>query len=379
MYRLLITAFATLLLGHNTYAAEPEKAAENSSPLTLEKAIKELDYYVGQLTEEDVFSGTILLAKGKKILYSTARGMASKRFNVPNNLQTKLNLGSMNKMFTAVAIMQLIEKEKISLDDKLSKFLDESWISKDISDKIEIQHLLSHSSGLGSYFTRQFADTSKNHFRALADYKPLIIEDTLQFEPGTAAHYSNTGIFLLGAVIEAVTGDDYFDYVQRNIYKPADMINSGCYEMDQPIPNLAMGYFPSDSNTTGWTNNLYLHVLKGGPAGGCFSTVEDLHNFANALTSYKLLGRDNTETIYSKKTELHSGSYGYGFSVRGNPGNRIVGHSGGFYGISSNMDIFLDAGFISVVLSNYSGGSKLIREKIQELIRRISLTDDQPR
>lgn len=372
MYKLLIPVIATLLFGSITFAEEPMKEAKETSTLTIDKAIEKLDAFVNKMTEEDVFSGTVLLARDGKVLYSAARGMASKRFNVPNNLQTKLNLGSMNKMFTATAIMQLVEQKKISLTDKLSQFLDETWIPKDISSKIEIRHLLSHSSGLGSYFTQQFADTSKNRFRALADYKPLIVNDKLQFEPGTGAAYSNTGMFLLGAVIEGVTSQDYFDYIRSNIYEPSGMINSGCYEMDQPIPNLAIGYFPSADNATGWKNNLYLHVLKGGPAGGCFSTVEGLLKFATALTNYKLLSRKNTELLYSPKTELHGGAYGFGFTLGGSPDKRIVGHGGGYYGIGSNLDIFLDANFVSVVLSNYSGGAKTIRTKIRELIKQIS-------
>ena len=372
MYRLLITIITALTLCCTVYASEASASVRESASLTLEDALTQLAEYGDKMADEDTFSGTILLAKDDKILYSAAHGMASKRFAVPNNLQTKLNLGSMNKMFTAVAIMQLVEKEKISLDDRLGKYLDESWISKDISAKIKIRHLLTHTSGLGSYFNRRFAETSKNHFRALADYKPLIVGETLQFEPGSSAHYSNTGMFLLGAVIEAATGQSYFDYIRRKIYEPAGMINSGCYEMDQPVPNLAMGYSRNGENKTGWNNNLYLHVLKGGPAGGCFSTVEDLYKFSTALVGYKLLEQENTETLYSKKTELRGGSYGYGFSVRATPDDRIVGHSGGFSGISSNLDIFLDTGYVAVVLSNYSGAARPLRAKIRSLLLRIS-------
>lgn len=351
-----------------TRASDQEPDVKSLHP----NALNELDAFINDLVEKDTFSGAVLLAKGDKILYSAARGLASKRFSVPNNIQTKLNLGSMNKMFTSTAVMQLVEQGRISLTDKLSHFLDESWLPHAVSDKIEIQHLLTHASGLGSYFTDEFFSASKARFIKLEDYKPLIVNDTLEFEPGTGYRYSNTGMFLLGAVIEAVTGKSYFAFIDESIYQPAGMINSGCYEMDQPVPNLAIGYAPDESRETGWVNNLYMHVLKGGPAGGCFSTVEDLTNFAAALTQHKFLTGKMTDLLFSPKTEFHQEPYGYGFRNSGSTEHRIVGHSGGFPGISANLDIFIDDGYVSVVLSNYGGAARPVVNKIRELVRQLS-------
>ncbi len=340
-------------------------------PLSLEQAVAELEAYVGRLAKRDVFSGAVLLAKQDTVLFSAAHGLASKRFNVANNLQTKFNLGSMNKMFTSVAIMQLVQAGKLSLTDTLDKFADESWLPKEVSSKIEIQHLLTHSSGLGSYFNRDYAESSKNLFRELADYKRLVENEIPRFEPGTDNRYSNTGMLMLGVVIEAVSGLDYFSYVQKHIYKPAGMVNSDSYEMDQPVPNLAIGYERDHSAETGWRNNLYIHVLKGGPAGGGFSTVEDLHRFALALMQYRLLNKNFSELSYSPKPELYAFGYGYGFDIDGSVDNRIVGHGGGFAGISANLGIHLDKGYIAVVLSNIGGGSRPIQTKIKELLARV--------
>lgn len=351
-------------------AAPPSNLPELSA-LTPQEAVSELDSYLQRMADKDVFSGSVLLAKGGKVLYKAAYGMASKRFNAPNNIETKFNLGSMNKMFTSVAIMQLVEQGKLSLNDKLSKFTDESWLAKEMSEKIEIRHLLTHSSGLGSYFNQTYMTTSKNLYRSLDDYKPLIVDEILRFEPGSDNAYSNTGMFMLGVVIEKVSGQDYFSYIRDHIYKPAGMINSDSYEMDQPVPNLAIGYSPNSDNDSGWSNNLYKSVLKGGPAGGGFSTVDDLHRFALALTEFKLLDREYTEKTYSPKPDLHSPNYGYGFGVRRHANNRIIGHNGGFVGISSNMDIYLDQGYISIVLSNYSNGSRPIENKIRGLLDRV--------
>ena len=314
--------------------------AEESTLVTMPEAVSKLDAYVKRMAKREVFSGSVLVGKGDKVLYSHAEGLASKRFNVRNNVQTKFNLGSMNKMFTAIAVMQLVEAGKLSLSEKLSQYADESWLPKAVSHKIEIRHLLTHSSGLGSYFNQAFMATSKNRLRTLQDYKPLIVGEKLQFEPGSDNAYSNTGMLMLGVVIESVTGQDYFSYIREHIYKPAGMVSSGSFEMDQPVPNLAIGYTANAKNDTGWVNNLYTHALKGGPAGGGFSTVEDLHRFVQALVNFKLLGKKFTEELYFPRPNLHSPEYGDGFSLYGTPDNRIVGHNGGFLGISSNLDIY---------------------------------------
>lgn len=365
-----------------TPAKIPSNVPEPKS-ISLEQALVELDSYVNLMEEMGVFSGAVLLARlevGKeaimlpqndKVLYTTVRGLASKRFNVANNLETKFNLGSMNKMFTALGVLQLVEKGKLSLDSTLSQYVDESWLPYDISEKIKIRHLLTHSSGLGNYFNRVFANESKNNFRILDDYKPLIVDEPLLFEPGTRNRYSNTGLLMAGVVIEAVSGLDYFQYIEEHIYQPAGMANSGSFEMDQPMVNLAIGYERNRRLATGWENNLYTHVLKGGPSGGGFSTVKDLYKFARALTRLELLGKELTDEALSAKPLLHSPNYGYGFGVRQTPKGMIVGHGGGFMGISSNLDIYLEQGYVSVVLSNYSRGSSLIENKIRELLSRV--------
>lgn len=330
----------------------------------------ELEAYADRLAEADVFSGTVLLAKDGKVLFKKAYGLASKRFMASNRIDTKFNLGSMNKMFTGVSITQLVQAGKLALDDPLSKYLSTDWLSHEISEKIRIKHLLTHTSGLGSYFNRKYMESSKALFRNLDDYMPLIRSETLAFEPGTDWRYSNTGMFLLGVVIEKVTGQSYFDYVREQIYQPAGMVSSDCYEMDRPVSNLAIGYSKERSGDPPWTNNLYKHVVKGGPAGGGFSTVEDLLRFDMALRSHKLLDGAHTEMVWSAKPELNSPEYGFGFGVYGEPGDRIVGHGGGFAGINSNLDMFLDSGYTAVVMSNYDNGAMPVRNKMRELIRR---------
>src|SRR6185295_5246399 len=260
--------------------------------------------YVNMLAQADVFSGTVLLAKDGKVLYSGAWGLASKDFNVPNKLDTKFNLGSMNKMFTSTTIAQLVEQGKLSYDDPLSKFLP-NFPNPDAAKKIKIKHLLTHTSGLGSYFNDEFDKSSRARFRTVDDMMQLAKGDSLAFEPGTRWSYSNTGMLVLGKVIEVVTKQDYFDYVREHLSKPAGMVNTDAYQLDEVNKNLAVGYQRefSDDGTKRFKNNIFMHVIRGGPAGGGYSTAEDLVRFAEALTSGKLVSKQTFELMTTPKPE----------------------------------------------------------------------------
>ncbi len=336
-------------------------AGLKETPLTEDQFLAQTKAFAAKLIDRGLFSGTLLIARRDKVLLTLAAGEASKAFHVPNNIDTKFNLGSMNKMFTSTAIVQLAEKGKLSLDDPISKYIDESWLPKDVTDKITVRHLLTHSSGLGSYFNETYMKSSRDLFRKLDDYKPLIKDDRPAFEPGKRFQYSNTGMFLLGVVIEKVTGEDYFDYIRKVIYEPAGMTNSDCYEMDYPVENLAIGYSPDPKSPYGWQNNLYKHVIKGGPAGGGFSTVKDLHKFALALLSGKYVSKDSLKAMW---TDQLGADYGYGFGVSEGPAGKVVGHAGGFDGINSDLSIYVDSGYVVAVMSNTDRGASPVAAKI---------------
>jgi CubicO group peptidase (beta-lactamase class C family) len=348
----------------------PPRVTASSEPRVASDAemAKVLEQYVTALAKADVFSGAVLLAKDGRTLYAGAFGEANKDFGVPNKLDTKFNLGSMNKMFTSVAIAQLVEQGKLSYDDPLSKFLPD-YPSADAAKKIRIKHLLTHTSGLGSYFNDEFERSSRARFRTVDDMMQLAKGDSLAFEPGSRWSYSNTGMLVLGKVIEVVTKQDYFDYVRVNVSKPAGMVNTDAYELDRVNRNLAVGYQREfrDDGTKTFRNNIFMHVMRGGPAGGGYSTVEDLVRFAEALKAGKLVSPATFELMTTPKPEVNSPEYGYGFGV--GPQTKIVGHSGGFPGISSNLDIFKGTGYVAVVMSNYGGGSQPVVEKIRSLVQ----------
>jgi CubicO group peptidase (beta-lactamase class C family) len=334
--------------------------------LSNEEIGKELDAYLQKLAANDLFSGTVLVAKDGKPFFRKAYGVANKDFNAPNRIDTKFNLGSMNKMFTSVAIAQLVERGKLSFDDPLAKFLPE-FPDKESAQKIKIKHLLSHTAGLGSYFNQKFFDSSRENYRTVDDLMKLAEGEKMQFEPGSKWSYSNTGMLVLGKVIEKVTGQNYYDYIRENIYKPAGMTNSDCYELDKVNSNLAVGYEKEYTDAgIEFSNNVFKHVMRGGPAGGGYSTVDDLFKFDVALRSGKLVGQEMVKILLSAKPELNSPDYGYGFQI--DKDLSIAGHGGGFPGISSNLDMFLSNGYSAAVMSNYGFAAIPVSDKIRELV-----------
>jgi len=337
--------------------------------LSDQDIVNTLAQFMENLAKGDKFSGTVLLAKNDKILFKGAFGLASIRYGVPNKLDTKFNLGSMNKMFTAVAVAQLVEAGKLSYDDPVGKYLDADWVHPETAQKVKIKHLLTHTSGLGNFFSKEFVESSRLMYRGIDDWKALINQDKPKFEPGTSWSYSNSGMFLLGPIIEKASGQGYYDYIREHIYKPAGMINSGCFDNDRPIPNLAIGY---EKRYTAegfyWRNNIFDHTVKGGPAGGGFSTVEDLFRFARALHEGKLVSKETAEVLTTPKPELNSRRYGYGFGVTEEENDTEVGHTGGYTGISAVLTIFKKSGYTYAVLSNHSNGIDLVWVKLSSML-----------
>ena len=158
----------------------------------------------------------------------------------------------------------------------------------------------------------------------------------------------------------------YFDYVRENISDPAGMTNTGCFELDKVNKNLAVGY---DKNYTDggitFSNNIFMHVLRGGPQGGCYSTAEDLLKFDRALNGNKLVGAEYVKILTTAKPDLNSPNYGYGFQI--GSGGKSFGHGGGFPGINSNLDMFPESGWTLIVMSNYSRGGQPVIQKMQSL------------
>ncbi|HEX8608298.1 MAG TPA: serine hydrolase domain-containing protein, partial [Pedobacter sp.] len=247
----------------------PDKLAARK--LSEKEIVNELDAFMRKLIQADVFSGTVLLAKDEKVIFNKAYGEANKDFGIANRTDTKFNLASLNKMFTSIAIAQLVEQGKLSFDDPLSKFMPD-FLTKEAAEKIKIKHLLTHSSGLGSYSVK----ASRTGVRTVDDFLKLAKEEKLAFEPGTNQKYSNNAFLVLGKVIEKASGQNYFDYVRENIYRRAGMTNTDAYDLDLVNKNLAIGYEKEYTDGGIIFRNNICEVGAGGPAGGGFSTAEDL-------------------------------------------------------------------------------------------------------
>jgi CubicO group peptidase (beta-lactamase class C family) len=286
---------------------------------------------------------------------------------VPNRVDTKFNLGSMNKMLTALSIAKLIEEGKVSLEDPLSKFIPD-FPDEESAKKIKIKHLLSHTAGLGGYFSEGWAETSRAKFRTVDDMMEQAKKDEkLLFEPGTKWRYSNTGMLVLGKVIEIASGKSYFDFIRENITAPNGMNGTGCFELDKVNKNLAVGYHKEFTDEgVELSNNIFMHVMRGGPQGGCYSTAGDLLKFAEALKAGKIVSKEMVNIFTTAKPELNSPEYGFGFGVDKERG--IYGHGGGFPGISSNLDIYRESGWVAIVLSNYSRAADPVQSKMQSVI-----------
>ena len=297
------------------------------------------------------FSGSVLVAKDGKPVFSYAEGLADREKKVANTLNTRFRLGSMNKMFTAVATLQLAQSGKLDLKAPFGNYLTD-YPNKDVASKVTVDQLLSHTGGTGDIFGPEF-EKKRLELKTLQDYVTLYGTRGLEFEPGSRWGYSNYGFLLLGVLIEKVSGKSYYDYVRDHIYKPAGMTASGSEPEEQAVAERSIGY-------TRFTGDLKPNAdtlpYRGTSAGGGYSTVEDLLKFATALQSHKLLNAQHTEMLTTGKVATPGGKYAYGFSDAVVNGRRCFGHGGGAPGMNGELKICpapdTGSGYVVVVLSN---------------------------
>lgn len=316
----------------------------------LENIANSIGHHLRVFEKENNFSGVVLVAKNGKPIYREAFGFANLADSIPNKVDTKFNLASMNKMFTGLAVMQLVESGKISLYDKVGKYLLE-YPNKSVADSVTVHQLLTHTSGM-VFFWEELDKLPKDKFKTVNDYLPLFVNQKLSFPPGTKFSYSNSAYMVLGLIIEKVTGENYFDYVKNHIFYPINMLSTDAYELDNVVHNMATGYTMSVEIPGQWKNNIFSNVVKGTPAGGGYSTVDDLLKFANALKEYTLLNEENTRLYTTGKVKYREGMYAYGVSEDTVNGHRVIGHTGGHFGIANEMMIYPDLGFVVIILTN---------------------------
>ena len=256
----------------------------------------------------------------------------------------------MNKMFTAVSILQLVQSGKIQLTDPLGKYLPD-YANKNVAEKVTIHHLLTHTGGTGDIFGPEF-DAHREELKTLQDYVKLYEKRDLKFEPGSRWEYSNYGFLLLGVVIEKVSRQSYHDYVREHVFKPAGMESTGSLPESEPVPDRSTGYMQSKPGV--WQPNTDTLPYRGTSAGGGYSTVGDLFRCATALTEHKLLDAKHTELLITGKVDTGrgGGKYAYGFFESSENGMKCFGHGGGAPGMNGDLKICPESGYVIAVLAN---------------------------
>ena len=303
------------------------------------------------------FNGAALVADNGKVIYKKGVGLANMEWNIPNEPDTKFRLGSITKQFTATLILQLVEQGKIKLDGKVSDYLPD--YRKDTGDKITIHHLLSHTSGVPNYTAAPGFEenVSRNPFK-VDDFVKKYASGDLEFEPGTKFNYSNSGYFILGAIIEKVTGKPYEQVLKEKILDPVGMKNTGYDHYGTLLSKRAAGYV---KNQRGYENAPYLDMTIPYAAGSLYSTVEDLFLWDQALYGDKVLSAASKELMFKPNLS----DYGYGFVItKATLGpNKVVvpviQHNGGINGFSTTIVRLVGDKGLVVLLDNTSQGRYL--------------------
>jgi D-alanyl-D-alanine carboxypeptidase len=322
--------------------------------------------FVTDLIRRDQFSGVVLIASDDEVVFQAAGGLADRESNIANCMGTRFNLGSMNKMFTAVAILQLMEGQLLALDGTVAEYLPD-YPNPEVAEQVTIRQLLTHTSGLGDVFTEDF-EAHPHQFRANADYLPLFVDAPLQFSPGGQFSYSNAGYVVLGLIIERLTGLSYDDYVHEHIFQPSGMLATGSLDVEEEAADLAIGYTTRDlqGNETGvLTANTPLMPGRGFAAGGGYSTAGDLLRFRNGLFGHQLLSPASLDLLITGQVEVREHIwYAFGFFDRVQADRRVVGHTGSAPGVCSFMDMYPESGYTVVVLSNSDGDCATVLEHL---------------
>jgi CubicO group peptidase (beta-lactamase class C family) len=352
---LIVTAMILCAVQSDALAqSQSQKAAKIDEVMTLANKYR-------------LFNGSVLVAENGKVIYKKGFGLANMEWNIPNTTETRFRLGSITKQFTATLILQLVEQGKIKLDGKLSDYLPD--YRKDVGDKVTVHQLLSHTSGIPSYtgLPGFFNDVSRNPY-SVADFVKKYASNDLEFEPGSKFHYNNSGYFLLGAIIEKVTGQPYERVLKEKIFDQLGMKNSGYDHYATILEKRAAGY---EKTPDGYVNAPYLDMSLPYSAGSLYSTVEDLYLWDQALYTDRLLSAQSKELMYKPNLE----NYAYGWSIRnaklgtGTETVPSISHNGGINGFNTLLMRYPVQKNLIVLLDNTSQGATL--DRLSEAITNI--------
>lgn len=320
---------------------------------------------IGKIAEAEakfgLFSGTVLVAENGHILYARGFSEANREYHIPNGLNTRFNISSIQKPFIAVLIMQLVEQGAIALNDPITKYLADCPYES--AERIQIKHLLNHTSGLGDYRRQQEYRQRVDALETLEDVLPLAYRDTLEFAPGEKFKYSNTGVLLLKAIIQKVTGKGLEEVLNARVFGPLGMDQTVLRAKGRILSDRATGHAPARDGVS------VLRVVEEPPpyaGGGVYTTVLDLLKFDQALYSEELLGKESKKVMFTP--EGASRYYGYGWIVVPFGGTTVIYHGGESGGFSSEFRRYPEKGYTIIVLSNFEEGAFQLANKLDSML-----------
>ncbi len=340
---------------------DPSKSTPFPDARSDQALTDRLDAYARRLVDADVFSGVVLVSRRGTVVFEKAYGLAQRAPNIPNDLERRFQLASVSKMFTAVAIAQLVEQGKLSFQDTLAKVLPD-YPNRETARRITVAQLLTHTSGIPDYFEIPRFWESRAQLRTLRDYWSIFAGEPLGFTPGSRYEYSSSGYIILGAIIEHITGQSFREYINAHVFQPARMTSTS-YEDGTTVPHRAVPYTknfgPEEKpDPDRWHEAETPASSLGMSSGGGTSTAGDMGRFMAALLQHRLLSAAMTDTILAQRITDPEGGRSYGFESNTWNGARIVGHNGFAPGAFNQIEAYPDFGSVTVVLSNEdtSGG-----------------------
>jgi CubicO group peptidase (beta-lactamase class C family) len=343
--------------------------APRPAPMTDQELAEALGGYTRRLVEHDVLSGAVLVARRGRPVFAQAFGMAQRDPPTPNTLDTRFELASLSKLFTAVAVGQLVDRGRLAFDTPVSTVLPD-YPRIDIARQITVAHLLTHTSGLPDFYRNGKFRRYEDSLRTLNDFWVMFANDSLWSMPGARYDYSNSNYIVLGSIVERLTGLSFEEYVTRNVFGPSGMTRT-CYcevgadNRATPYSRYTAGFGPTRRSVPDrWVEVPSGARRPGAPAGGGISTVGDLARFATALLELRLLSDTMTTRVLTPRVRMDDGgSRGFGFEVYDRGATRFVGHGGNFWGTMTQIDIYPAQHVVVVILSNNdaSGGEAVRR------------------
>jgi D-alanyl-D-alanine carboxypeptidase len=357
-------------LGHADLVAMDDPALYADWPeaaVAREELVRHTRAALDRLVRTADFSGCLTVSDGSSTIFDECRGLAQRNFAVPVDARTRFRIGSLNKMFTAVAIAQLVEAGKLSWDATLAQHVPE-YPDREAAQEITVWQLMHHTAGLGDFFVPAYFE-QRERFVEPVDYLDLIAAQPRVGEPGAGWNYSNAGYLLLGRVIENVSGERYVDYIARHVFAPAQMQSSGYDRLDEVVPHLAVGYYRDGVFSNQWKADWMKTAYQAGPAGGGYSTNADLLRFARALRDGQLVAPATLAKMFDDAVPAGPGAYAAGFGERMSHGRHIRGHAGGIEGTTANLAIVWETGAVVALTSNQGPTPHwMLSERIADLL-----------